>query len=158
MFIFDFEKKAFGKIDGIAQPVGVALDAQENIYVAAASIKMIVKYDRNGKRLGEFTDPSLERPTGLAIDKENKRLYVVDTVTGKSTTNSVKVFDLDGKMTGQIEKESAGPGGPLIFPTYATVDAKDNLYVTDTFNGRVAAVRRQRQVPAVVRRTGRRVG
>jgi len=137
VFIFDFEKKAFGKIDGISQPVGVALDADEILYVAAAPVRMIVKYDRNGKRLGEITDPSIERPTGIAIDKENKRLYVVDTVTSKTAEASVKIFDLNGKMTGQIRKEPNGPGGPLIFPTYITLDAKNNLYVTDTFNGRV---------------------
>jgi len=137
VFIFDFEKKAFGKIDGISQPVGVALDADENLYVAAAPVRMIVKYDRNGKRLGEITDPSLERPTGLAIDKQNKRLYVVDTVTTRTAEASVKVFDLNGKMTGEIRKEAGTPGGPLVFPTYITVDAKNNLYVTDTFNGRV---------------------
>jgi len=137
VFIFDFERKAFGKIDGIAQPVGVALDADENVYVAAAPVKMIVKYDRSGKRLGEITDPALERPTGLAIDRANKRLYVVDTVTAKGKSPSVKVFGLDGKMTGQINYDTAGAPGAFVYPTYAHVDAKGNLYVTDTFNGRV---------------------
>ena len=137
VFVFDFETKAFAKIEGIPQPVGIALDAQENVYVAAPSIKKVAKFDRTGKNIGEFTDPSLERPTGLAIDNQNKRLYVVDTGTDKSTMNSVKIFDLAGKLTGQIDTESAGPGAAFIYPTYAAVDAKGNLYVTDTFNGRV---------------------
>ncbi|HUH95686.1 MAG TPA: SMP-30/gluconolactonase/LRE family protein [Casimicrobiaceae bacterium] len=137
VFVFDFLNKAFSKIEGIAQPVGVALDAEENIYVVAPPVKQVVKFDRTGKRLAAFTDPSFERPTGIAIDKENKRLYVVDTGTGKSTMNSVKIFDLDGKRTGQIDKDSAGKGGAFLYPTYAAVDAKGNLYVTDTFNGRI---------------------
>jgi DNA-binding beta-propeller fold protein YncE len=137
VFIFDFDKKAFSKIEGIAAPVGVALDAQENVYVVASPVKQVFKFDRTGKRLGEFTDPSLERPTGLAIDKENKRIYVADTGTGKSTQNSVKIFDLEGKLTGQIDKDTAGVGAAFVFPTYVAVDAKGSLYVTDTFNGRV---------------------
>jgi len=137
VFVFDFGTKAFAKIEGIPAPVGIALDAQENIYVVAPSIKKIAKFDRTGKNIGEFTDPSLERPTGLAIDNQNKRLYVVDTGTGKSTMNSVKIFNLDGKLIGQIDKDSAGPGAEFVYPTYAAVDAKGNLYVTDTFNGRV---------------------
>jgi len=137
IFVFDFKNKAFSKIEPIAAPVGVALDAEENVYVVTPPLKKVVKFDRTGKRLAEFTDPSFERPTGVAIDKENKRLYVVDTGTGKSSVNSVKIFDLEGKLTGQIDKDSAGKGGAFIFPTYAAVDAKGNLYVTDTFNGRV---------------------
>jgi len=137
VFIFDFEKKNFSRIDGISQPVGVGLDANENVYVVASASKQIIKYDRTGKRISEFTDPSLERPTGLAIDKENKRLYVVDTGTGKSKINSVKIFDLDGKLTGQIDNDTAGAAAAFIYPTYAGVDAKGNLYVTDTFNSRV---------------------
>lgn len=137
VFIFDYEKKTFARVDEIAQPVGIALDAAENFYVAAAPVKKILKYDRTGKQIMEFTDPSLQRPTGLAIDRENKRLYVVDTGTAKGQSSSVKVFDFDGRLTGQISTDSAGPGGSLIYPTYATVDAKGNLYVTDTFYAHV---------------------
>lgn len=137
VFVFDFQNKAFTKIDGVPEPVGLALDAEENVYVVTPPFKKVLKFDRTGKHLADFTDPSFERPTGLALDKERKRLYVVDTGTGKSTMNSVKIFDLEGKRIGQIDKDTDGNGAAFVFPTYAAVDAKGNLYVTDTFNGRI---------------------
>ncbi len=138
VFAFDFAGKKFTQIEGLAQPFGLALDAQENLYVVEQAKKTISVFDREGKKLRSFTDPSLERPTGIAIDRTRGRIYVADTGGSKTEHgHSVKVFDMDG---GLIRTLGAGKGeapGQFLFPTYLNVDTQGNLYVADTLNARV---------------------
>lgn len=137
VFIFDFEKKAFHKIDKVAKPGGVALDAQENLYVVETLDKKILVYGRDRALIREITDASLERPVGIAIDKTRRRIYLVDTGTNKTTNFTVKVFDLEGRLVGHIGDGQGPKPGQFIFPTYAAVDVDGNVYVSDSFNGRV---------------------
>ena len=137
VFIFDFANKSFFKIDSVATPGAVALDAQENLYVVKTLDKKIAVYGRDRNLIREITDPSLERPVGIAIDKQKGRIYAVDTGTNKTTDFTVKIFDLDGKLTGRIGNGQGIKPGQFIFPTYACVDGAGNLYVSDSFNGRV---------------------
>lgn len=141
VFVFDFDKKTFLKIGGearpLAGPVGIALDAQENLYVVEQAKRGVQVFDRNGKDLRFITDESIERPVGVAVDSARNKLYVVDGAHTGSAEHSVKIFDLHGKLLGKIGKEIGNVPGSFLFPTYATLDAKGNLYVTDTLNSRV---------------------
>ena len=142
VFVFDFDKKTALKIDGgdkdsLGAPMGVALDADENIYVAETGKRNVRVFDRTGKSLRSITDPSLERPLGLAIDIPRGKLYVADTGRAESPEHSVKIFDLQGKLLGRIGKQIGDVPGSFLFPTYVNVDAKGNLYVGDTLNSRV---------------------
>jgi DNA-binding beta-propeller fold protein YncE len=137
VFIFDFGNKKFQAIGNLHRPTGVALDGDENLYVAEQELKGVSVFDRNGKKLRFITDDSIQRPTGVAVDRKLKRLYVVDTGHTKSTIQNVKIFDLQGKLIGQIGNEKGGNPGEFLFPTYVTVDGDSNVYVTDTLNSRV---------------------
>jgi len=137
VYIFDFGAKSFFKIDSINAPGGVALDAQENLYVVETLDKKIVVYGRDRTLIREITDPSVERPVGIAIDKQRGRIYLVDTGTNKTTDFTVKIFDLDGTLRGHIGNGQGVKPGQFIYPTYACVDAAGNVYVSDSFNGRV---------------------
>jgi len=142
VFAFDFPQKSFTKIgstERLAQPVGLALDAQENLYVVEQQKKGISVFDRAGNRLRFITDASLERPSGIAIDAVRGKLYVADTSHTKSKNHTVKVFNLDGQLLGEIGHEKGNAPGQFKFPTYLTLDAQGNLYVTDTLNARVQA-------------------
>ena len=137
VFVFDFKHQNFNKIEGLARPVGLALDGQQNLYVVEQEKKGVTVFDPAGKPLRFISDPSLQRPTGIAIDRQRRKIYVVDTSHTKSADHSVKIFSLDGKFLGRLGKgKGAGPGY-FMFPTYATLDAKGNVYVTDTLNSRV---------------------
>ncbi len=137
VFVFDFGNRKFSFIGNLHRPTGVALDADENLYVAEQELKGVSVFDRNGEKLRFITDPGIQRPTGVAVDRKLKRLYVVDTGHTKSTIQNVKIFDLQGKLIGQIGKEKGGNPGEFLFPTYITVDQDSNVYVTDTLNSRV---------------------
>lgn len=140
VFVFDFAKKAFGKIgedEKLARPVGLALDAQENLYVVEQEKKGISVFNRQGKKVRFITHPSVERPTGIALDRERGRIYLADTGHTKSTEHTIKVFSMNGDLLGKIGHSRGEEPGQFLFPTYLAVDGAGRLYVTDTVNSRV---------------------
>ena len=143
VFVFDFGNKKFRKVGmeegGLDWAMGVALDGEQNIYVVEQGKKAITVFDPSGKKLRSFTDPSLERPTGIAIDRERRRLYVADAAHTLSKEQTVKIFSLDGKLLGKIGGQKGDGPGYFNVPTYVWVDSNGDVYVTDTMNCRVQA-------------------
>jgi len=141
VMIFDFEKKTANKLGGdpkpLAAPLGVALDQEENLYVAESARKGVQVFDKNGKELRFISDPSIERPVAVAVDRARKKLYIVDSGHTDSQEHTVKIFDLQGKMLGKIGKQIGDVAGSFLFPTNIVVDTKGNVYVSDTLNSRV---------------------
>jgi DNA-binding beta-propeller fold protein YncE len=84
-----------------------------------------------------FGDDNLEHPGGVAIDEENRFLYVVDTAGQR-----VAVFDADSfkflRYVGGPPK-SVGDDDPGTFskPSNVAVDKEGNICVSDTMNNRV---------------------
>jgi DNA-binding beta-propeller fold protein YncE len=120
----------------MGQILGVALDAQENVYVADSSGHGVTAFSKDGKRLWVVQD-DLERPTGLAVDAKRQILYVADGSRVGSTKHRVLRYDLQGKRTGEVGRGIGGEPGQFYFPVYLAVDAQGNLYVGDTMNFRV---------------------
>ena len=145
VFVFDFGKKQFLKVGaqkgeaGLDWPMGVALDGEQNIYVVEQGKKAITVFDPSGKQLRSFTDKSLVRPSGIAIDRERRRLYVADASHTLTMDHSVKIFTLDGKLIGKIGGQKGDGPGSFNVPTYVWVDDDGDVYVTDTMNCRVQA-------------------
>lgn len=140
VYEFDFGNKKFTKVNksrDLERPAGVALDADENIYVVESEKKGIIVMDRNGKELRFISDPSISRPTGIAIDKRLKKIYLCDTAHQKDKEHTVKIFDLQGKFLGVIGKGRGTEHGQFLFPSYVSVDQASNVYVTDTLNSRI---------------------
>jgi len=137
VFRFDFKAKKFVKYGDVGVPSGIALDAKENLYVVDTARKSIGVFAADGKQLNEFADPELSRPNGIAIDKARGKIYVVDTGGAEAKQHNVKVYDLNGKRIGVIGGAPGGDLGRFSYPTYITVDAVGNVYVSDTLNSRV---------------------
>ncbi len=137
VFVFDFGQQKFRKIEGLARPAGIALDGDENLYVVEQQKKGVSVFDRKGDKIRFFTDPSIVRPTGIAVDRKRGRIYLADTGHTRTKVYTVKIFDMKGKLIGQIGKGRGGAPGSFMFPTYVTVDPQGNVYVTDTLNSRV---------------------
>jgi len=140
VFEFDFAKKAVTRIGeggALAQPNGLALDAAQNLYVVETAKKGISVFDPAGKPLRFITDASVDRPTGIAIDRTRGKIFLADTGHSKSKQHLVKVFDLAGKRIGTIGHDKGSGEGQFLFPTYLAIDKAGHLYVTDTLNARV---------------------
>lgn len=121
----------------LVRPFGLALDAAENLYVAEQGTKQITVFDPSGKVVKVISDPSLERPTDIAIDRDRGRIYVADPAYKESPEHTVKVFDLNGALIGKVGNGKGECKGCLYFPTYLTVNREGRLYVTNTMNARV---------------------
>ncbi len=111
-------------------PIDADVDDDGKIYVSDSMAKKVYVFNRDGKletTIGEFM-----RPTGLAVSSLLARIYVVDTMAHKirvyNSTNEKLLFDLG--------QRGEGPG-EFNYPTNICLDAKGNLYVTDSMNFRV---------------------
>lgn len=136
IFVFDLQNRNVRTFPA-ERPFGLALDDQENLYVVEEEAKRIVVFNGAGAEIRKITHDSLVRPTGAAIDRSRKRLYVADPARKASPEHTVKIFDLEGKFLGTIGKGKGDCHGCLLFPTYVAVDHDGNVYVTSTLNARV---------------------
>jgi DNA-binding beta-propeller fold protein YncE len=142
VFKFDFTEQSFLEIPRLVHPSGLALDAEERLYVVEQGQRRIVVFDSEGQKVRAITHPDIERPVGIAIDRQRGRIYLVD--AGRSKRNSrtkkghsVKVFGMDGTLIKTIGGRESPPDHRMMYPTYAAVDQAGNLYVSDTLNARV---------------------
>ena len=102
-------------------PAGVAVDAEDNIYIADSERGMVLVYDKHGqfvRYIGNFHGENMyERPTGIAIDRKAGRLYLADT-----PRNLVFILDLQGNVLKRVGKDRNGNGsGEFVSPTQIAV-------------------------------------
>jgi DNA-binding beta-propeller fold protein YncE len=114
----------------LQQPAGIAVDADDNIYVADAAKGMVLMFDRNGnfvRTLGDLKgEPEFARPDGIAIDRKSGRLYMVDT-----PSNMVFQLDLNGKVLKKCGRERNGLGvGQFDEPTEIAI-SQGRIFVLD---------------------------
>ncbi|MFB3814938.1 MAG: 6-bladed beta-propeller [Terriglobales bacterium] len=136
--VFDFEQKKYRHLDGggkrrFRSPIGVATDG-ENIYVTDSYLGRIFVFDRNYKFrrfLGEAGGEGFfKRPTGIAIDRNARRIYLSDTLRDK-----IYVLDLDGNVLHSFGQRGTAPG-EFNFPADLALRG-DELIVNDSMNFRV---------------------
>lgn len=120
-----------GKED-LVSPIGIAMDGAGLIYVSDSALNKIFIYDQKGKDVSEIGGGDrFSRPTGLAIDTNLKRLYVVDTLK-----HCVMALDLKGNLLFQFGKLGV-ENGEFNYPTAVAVDRKGTIYVNDSMNFRI---------------------
>ena len=143
VFIFDPENKdkveliGNGKQAHFEMIAGIALDDDDRLFVADLKLHHVVVFNAKHEQVAVFGSEVLVRPSDVAIDRENRLLYVVD-----AGNDVVQVFDADSyKLLRQVGKPSKKHDqtepGLFSLPEGAAVDGDGNLYVTDTFNNRI---------------------
>jgi hypothetical protein len=113
----------------------IALDKQNNIYVAENANDKIEKLAPNGTSLMVFGSPGslpgqFINDKGVYVDS-NGNIYVAD-----STNNRIQKFDSQGNFIFQFGKIGTGPG-QLHNPRDVVDDNGGNLWVSDTDNHRI---------------------
>ncbi len=143
VMLFDIPGKKF-KVFGtsgpgiLAKPLGIDVADNGEVFVCDSKGKRIVVYDGAGKYLRAIGGKEyFDRPSGVSVNREGNRLYVVDTGGVKSTNHRVQVFDaLTGEHIKTIGKRGR-ESGDFNLPLLASTDNQGNLYVMDSGNFRV---------------------
>ena len=104
-----------------AQPYGICVDLQDNIYVSDDGQEQVVKIARNGTQLAVFNtnDPRLSYPQGLALDAK-ANLYVAD-----QGNHRIVKFAPNGTILASFNDSI------LNYPKGVAIDPNNNIYVTD---------------------------
>ncbi len=156
IFVFDGAKGSLTEwqwAGGVSfkTPVGIVTGENDTIYVADADLGYIVQLDSKGEIVRHFGEDSLNRPTGLARDPINKRIYVVDT-----HDHNIKVFNDAGEFIEIIGARGIEPG-QFNSPTHVWFN-NEKLYVTDTMNARVQILTAEGDVISTFGKRGSNVG
>ncbi|MDT8067449.1 MAG: 6-bladed beta-propeller [Terriglobia bacterium] len=117
--------------------IGLAIDDSDRLFVSDSTNHRIIVFTPDFKVEGSFSS-GLADPGGLAIDNENRFLYVPD-----AELDQVFVFDADPpyKLIRKIgtggKQHTLTTPGDFAKPSNVAVDSDGNLYVSDTLNDRV---------------------
>ena len=112
-------------------PVGVAVSQKGLAYVTDSTIGEVLVFNRKAKIVNRFGLGTLKRPTGIALNAQEDRIYVVDTVACQ-----VAVFNIAGVYLHAFGSRGAGPG-EFNYPTFISSGANGDICVSDSLNFRV---------------------
>jgi len=142
IFIFNPETKAVelianGKQAHLGMISGLAMDDNDRLFVADVKLHRVDVFNSKHQLEAAFGAEVLATPASIAIDTENRFVYIVDT-----QNDVVDVFDADNfkllrKLGTPGNKHTLTAPGTFSLPEGVAVDKDGNVYITDTFNDRV---------------------
>jgi DNA-binding beta-propeller fold protein YncE len=116
-------------------PTGIAIDRDEQVYIADEALNRISIFDRDGQFIAKWGvegdgDGQLNRPAGIAFDADDN-LLIVDALNHR-----VQRFTRDGTFLDSWGTQGTGDG-EFNMPWGVAVDDENNVYITDWRNDRI---------------------
>ncbi|MBV8206931.1 MAG: hypothetical protein JO041_09080, partial [Acidobacteria bacterium] len=135
IFIFNAETKAvefirndieahFGLINGLA------IDDDDRLFVSDGRLHKILVFDPQHQLKGSFGAETLNLPGGIALDRENRLLYVVDTGNDQVVAFDADKFTVVRKIGVAGKKHTLTEPGTFSLPSQVAVDKDGDLYIT----------------------------
>jgi DNA-binding beta-propeller fold protein YncE len=117
------------------RPHGIAVDAQDSIYIADPKRGLVLVYNAEGifqRYIGKLRDGEsmFQEPTAIAIDTGTGRLFVLD-----APINELMVLDLEGRLLKRIGGRRNSVTS-LEHPNEVAVD-KDHIVIMDSYSSRI---------------------
>lgn len=142
----------------LQQPLGIAIDEKQNIYVIDAAKKQLFVYDSLGlfqRAIGE--DENFVKPTAVAVSNNGEQIAIIDTGGIDSEQHRLVVFNNLGTKLFETGSRGSLPG-KFNLPVGVTFDNQDNIYVLDAGNFRVQVFDRQGNYKFSWGQVGRQIG
>jgi len=139
VFALDREHKKVGYFGitpqaRVRMPMGITVDGKDRLWVTDAVSGKVYVFDVDGSlvwglgKIGEMTNP-----TGVAVDDNRHRAYVVD-----SKAHKVLVYDTETGMLNTTFGSRGTQDGEFNFPTNIALSPDGGrIYVADTMNFRI---------------------
>jgi sugar lactone lactonase YvrE len=116
--------------------IGLAMDDNDRLFVSDPGLRHVLVFNAKHEAEDVVTDGLVE-PGGLAIDTENRLLYVADVEQDQVLVYDADTLKLKRRIgTGGHKHELTTPGD-FARPGGLAVDQEGNLYVADSLNNRV---------------------
>ena len=140
--MFTIEQEYMGQFSQCGQddgelywPSSIALDSNQNVYVADEWQNRISIFDKDGTYLDKWGVPGsgdgeVNKPAGMRFDKD-ENLYLVD-----SGNNRVQVFTKEGKFLSKWGEAGNGDG-QFDLPWGINFDSNGDVYIADWRNDRI---------------------
>ena len=141
IFIFNTETREVELIKNkthahFVRIIGLAMDDNDRLFVSDPGLHHVLVFDATHKAEDVITE-GMVGPGGLALDKENRLLYVADVELDQVLVYDADSFKLLRKIGTTGHKHELTTPGDFAKPTGLAVDADGNLYVCDTLNNRI---------------------
>lgn len=115
---------------------GIAIDDNDRLFVSDGKLRHVLVFNDKHVVEGQINEGMID-PNGIAIDTENRYLYVADTQQDQVLVYDADTFKLLRRIGTGGKKHTLTTPGDFGGPTNVAVDADGNVYVTDTINDRV---------------------
>jgi sugar lactone lactonase YvrE len=119
-----------------ARIIGLAMDDNDRLFVSDPGLRHVLVFDKTHKAEDVISDSMVE-PGGIAIDRENRLLYVSDVTLDQILVYDADSFKLKRKIGTTGKNHELTSPGDFAKPGGLAVDKDGNLYVTDTLNNRI---------------------
>ena len=116
--------------------VGLAIDDTDRLFVSDAGTRSILVFGPKHKAEVAIHE-GLNVPAGMAIDTENRFLYVADIEADQVLVYDVDTFKLLRRIGTGGKNHTLNTPGDFAKPTGVAVDSDGNLYVADMLNARI---------------------
>src|SRR5579863_2922267 len=116
--------------------IGLAMDDNDRLFVSDPGLKHVLVFNAQHKAEDVITE-GLVSPGGLAVDTQNRLLYVADVEQDQVLVYDADTFKLKRRIGTGGQKHALTTPGDFARPSGLAVDHEGNLYVADTLNNRI---------------------